>query len=149
MTLSGISFRIILKNQLSEDFRVLAVFGLLLEAYCPFCSEALLCASCLVSTFRQRTFRTTLNTIQISDSRLFSMFGLAHNVQSAEVRASCTAEDGTYPQLLPDIQKEGNGLTSLICDRVIDVELLLEPVVVDNQVEEFPLLPDGETANRA
>ncbi len=150
MTLSGLSFRIILANQLSVDFRVLVVFGLLLEAFYPFFLEAPLCASCLVSTLRQQAFcNTFINTIHISDSKLFSMFGLAHTVQSTTVRDSCTGNEA-YPHLLSDIQEEKKGLSSLICDHVIDVDLLIDPSVVDNSsvVNNLPLFPLRGPANR-
>jgi hypothetical protein len=82
---------------------------------------------------------TLINTIQISDSKLFSMFGLAH--KGTEVRKTCNR---AYRQLLPDIQEhiqeepEQKGLTSLICDHVIDVELFIDPSAVDDKI---PLLP--------
>jgi len=98
---------------------------------------------------------TRINTIYISDSKLFSMFGLAH--KSTEVR--CT---DAYGKLRANIEEhiqedpQNKGLNSLICDHVIDVDPLIAadasnasnaPNVVDNGIP-MPVLPRDGPADR-
>ena len=105
--------------------------------------QYILSASLLHNTF--------INTIYISDSKLFSMFGLAH--KSAEVRDNCNR---AYGSLLADIREhiqevpENKGLKSLICDHVIDVDLLIAPNAPNVANNGIPLsvLPRGGPANR-
>jgi hypothetical protein len=75
------------------------------------------------------------------DSKPFSMFGLAHKVQSPKIRAACVKE---YPRILLDvsgIEEDDRGLTSLMCDHLIDVDHLVEPSVLVADQDGFPLLP--------
>jgi hypothetical protein len=112
--------------------------------------QYILSASLLHNTF--------INTIYISDSKLFSMFGLAH--KSTEVRENFA---DAYGRLREDIREhiqevpDNKGLNSLICDHVIDVDLLIPTVAVNNPavavnnsanvVGEIPLLPMNGPAN--
>ena len=67
------------------------------------------------------------------------MFGLAHKVQSPKIRDACVKE---YPGILTDIQGEDRGLTSLMCDHLIDLDHFVEPSVVKPSVVEPELDPN-------